>query len=202
MSDTINSSRTHSSKSGLASQFSRFGWIGFWLQVALLVIPILILFYALFIRDRTTASAAGIDLYNYLSYGGLLVLVFTTFWFYRYTLLGGDIANGKQTLLHADVVQIVWIGIWASCAGIAFSMLLLIQTVGRMLFTLLATPQVGILVAPSAGGDPAFSVSAADALSLTMVVIVLAAELIVLGLSLWLLYRTLKAAGDFDKMTA
>lgn len=81
-------------------------------------------------------------------------------------------------------------------------MLMLIHTVGRMLFTLLATPQIGLIVAPTSGGDPTQSLSAADALSLTAVVLILAAELIVLGLSLWLLYRTAKTAGDFEKATA
>ena len=186
----------------LAAQFHRLGWIGFWIQVALLVVPILLLVYVVLARGGEPAKATGIDLANYLSYGSLLVLVFTTFWFHRYTLLSQQMVHATNLPSQSDVVRTVWIGIWAGCLGIVFSMLLLTHAVGRMLFILLATPQTGIMIGQPLGSDPSHSISAADAVSLTSVVIILAAELIVLGLSLWLLYQTLKSSGVFEGATA
>ena len=69
-------------------------------------------------------------------------------------------------------------------------MLLLFGAVGRLLFILLANPQTGIQIAPGPGGDPVRSLSAIDAVSLKSLLIVLSAELIVLGFTLWLLFRT------------
>ena len=180
----------------LSRQFTRLGWIGFWLQLALLAIPILLLVYVLFLRSPESAQRIGIDLGNYLSYGSLLVMVFTTFWFLRYTRIGKRISDAALRPPRASVERTVWIGVWASCLGILFSMVLLFGAAGRMLFILLANPQTGIMVAPGPGGDPVQSISAIDAVSLTSLLVILAAELIVLGFSVWLLFRTTNAATE------
>ncbi len=75
----------------LARQFSRIGWLGFWIQVALLVIPFFLLFYVTFLSGPESTHRKGIDLGNYLSYGSLLVMIFTTYWFFTYTRLGPKI---------------------------------------------------------------------------------------------------------------
>ena len=91
-------------------------------------------------------------------------------------------------------MRTLWIGLWAGCLGIFFSLLLMFSAVGRFLFILLANPQTGIQIAPGPGGDPLLSLSAIDALSLTSLLVILTAELIVLGLTLWLIFRTSKPA--------
>ena len=75
-------------------------------------------------------------------------------------------------------------------------MLLLMSAVGRLLFVLMTTPQTGIPIAPLPGGDPAKTVSAIDAASLSSLLIILTAELIVLGFTLWLLFRVSKDSGQ------
>ncbi|MEE9158805.1 MAG: DUF3611 family protein [Gammaproteobacteria bacterium] len=179
-----------SNPEGLAKEFSRLGWLGFWLQLALLAIPVLLLIYVLFLSGPESAYRRGIDLSNYLSYSSLIVMLFTTFWFYRYTRLGKRIADPESRPPLSSVVRTLWVGMWASCLGIFFSMLLLFGAVGRLLFILLANPQTGIQIAPGPGGDPLRSLSAIDAVSLKSLLIVLSAELIVLGFTLWLLFRT------------
>jgi hypothetical protein len=52
------------------------------------------------------------------------------------------------------------------------------------------------MVAPGPGGDPVQSISARDAISLTSLLIILAAELIVLGFSVWLLFRATNASTE------
>jgi hypothetical protein len=178
----------------LSRQFTRLGWLGFWLQLALLAIPLLLLVYVLFLRSPESAQRIGIDLGNYLSYGSLLVMVFTTFWFLRYTRMGKRISDATLRPPRESVERTVWIGVWASCLGILFSMVLLFSAAGRMLFILLANPQTGIMIAPGPGGDPIQSLSAVDAISLTSLLTILAAELIVLGFSVWLLFRTARAS--------
>ena len=180
----------------LSKQFSRLGWIGFWVQLALLAIPVLLLLYMLFFRSPESPQRMGIDLSNYLSYGSLLVLVFTTFWFLRYTRLGTRIANPESRPPQSSVMRTLWIGLWASCIGIFFSMLLMFNAVGRLLFVLLANPQTGLQIAPDRGGDPRLSLSAIDAISLTSLLVILATELMVLGFTLWLLFRTTRPSQE------
>lgn len=178
----------------LSKQFSRLGWLGFWIQLALLTVPLVLLVYVLFLRDPTSPQRLGIDLSNYMSYGSLLVMVFTAFWFFLYTRLGKRIADPDLRPHRSSVERTLWVGIWASGLGILFSMGLLFSAVGRMLFVLLATPQTGIMVAPPPGSVPTQSLSAIDALSLSSLLTILSGELVVLGLSVWLLFRTTRAS--------
>ena len=173
----------------LAQQFSRLGWFGFWMQLALIIIPVLLLIYLLFFAAPDSPQRRGIDLSNYLSYGGLMVMVFTTFWFYRYTRLAPRIADANKRPSLVSVTRTLWIGLWASCLGIVFSLLLLFSTIMRLLFVLMTTPQTGIPIATVSGGDPVRTLSAIDAASLTSLLMMLTAEFIVLALTLWLLFK-------------
>lgn len=185
----------------LAKQFSRLGWIGFWIQFALLAVPIVLLVYVLFVSSPESAQRRGIDLSNYLSFGSLLVMVFTTFWFYRYTRLGKRIADPELRPPQSSALRTLWIGLWAGCLGIFFSMLLLLSAVGRMLFVLMANPQTGMQIAQGLGTDPTKSLSAMDAVSLTSLLFLLTAELLVLTLSLWLLFRTTRPSAAIAEAT-
>ena len=185
----------------LAKQFSRLGWIGFWIQAALLAVPIVLLVYVLFVSSPESAQRRGIDLSNYLSFGSLLVMVFTTFWFYRYTRLGKRIADPELRPPQSSALRTLWIGLWAGCLGIFFSMLLLLSAVGRMLFVLMANPQTGMQIAQGLGTDPTKSLSAMDAVSLTSLLFLLTAELLVLTFSLWLLFRTTRPSAAIAEAT-
>ena len=182
----------------LSKQFRRLGWLGFWIQLAMLAIPLVLLIYVLFLRSPESPQRIGIDLSNYLSYGSLLVMLFTTFWFFRYTRVGRRIADPELRPSRASVEGTLWVGVWASGAGIAFSMVLLFNAVGRMLLILLANPQTGLMIAPGPGGDPVQSISAMDTISLTALLVILTAELILLAFSVWLLFRTTKASATAD----
>jgi hypothetical protein len=177
-----------SNPESVANQFSRLGWIGFWLQIVLLVVPIFLLFYVLLSNNPGGSARKGLDLGDYLSYGSLIVMVFTTIWFYLYTRLAKQIVDPNTRPSQASVQRRIWIGLWASCVGIVFSMILMMGTVGRLLITLMATPQSGLQVA-QAGSDPAYTVSAINAVSLMSLQLILSAEIAILVISIWLLFR-------------
>jgi hypothetical protein len=86
------------------------------------------------------------------------------------------------------VEKTIWTGLGAIFLGILFSMILMTNAVGRFLFVLLATPQTGVPFAQT-GGDPAMTLSAIDTVALMSLLFSLFAELIVLALSMWLLFR-------------
>lgn len=191
-----------SNPQSLAKHFSRLGWIGFWMQLAMIMIPIVLLIYVLFFSSPQSAQRRGIDLSNYMSYGGLLVMLFTTFWFYRYTRLAKRIAEPELRPPQASLIRALWIGLWASCVGIVFSMLLMMNAVWRMLMILLATPQTGLAITAPMGGDPVTTLSALDAISMTALLAILAAELILLTFSLWLLFRVTRPSAEDAEVTA
>jgi hypothetical protein len=175
----------------IAKHFLRLGWIGFWVQLILLSLPIFLLFYVLFIKSTESVVSKGIDLSAYLSNGSLLVMLFTTFWFYRYTKLAPKIVAPELRPSHNSVAKTIWVGLWASVVGVFFSMMLLINAVTRLLFVLLATPQTGIPVA-TMGSNPGRTLSAIDAVSLASLLFTLSAELTVLLFSIWLLFKITK----------
>jgi hypothetical protein len=172
----------------LAKHFLRLGWIGFWVQLVLLTLPVFLLFYVLFIKSSETILSKGIDLSAYLSNGSLLVMLFTTFWFYRYTKLASKIVAPELRPSQNSVAKTIWVGLWASVVGIFFSMMLMVSAVTRLLFVLLATPQTGIPIATT-GSSPGHTLSAIDAVSLTSLLFTLSAELTVLLFSIWLLFK-------------
>lgn len=187
-----------SSPEKIARQFSRLGWIGFWVQVVLIILPVVLLLYVLFISSPESAQSKGIDLSTYLSYGSLLVMLFTIFWFYQYTRLAKRIPDPVMRPSQSSVIRTLWIGLGSSCLGILFSMILMINVVLRILIILLATPQTGVPISAT-GGDPAMTLSTIDAVSLTSLLFTLSAELIVLAFSLWLLFRVTRPSAEITE---
>jgi hypothetical protein len=180
----------------LGATFTKLGWLGFIIQLVLLTVPLILALYMFFGFSPQSAARKGIDLSNYLSYGSLIVTIFTAVWFFRYTQLGRRIAAGDPELSGPGVLKTVWIGIWAGGLGILFSMLQLFSAAGRILFVMLANPQTGLMVSPQMGGNPNQSISALDGISLLTLLILMTAELVVLGFSLWLLYRAAAPASE------
>jgi hypothetical protein len=178
----------------LGRLFLRLGWIGFWLQFALLAVVIVLTLYVMIFGAPTAVQRSAIDVENWLSTGSLLVLLFTTVWFYRYVRLGRSFAEPDEVPRPAKVQSILWVGLWAGFVGILFSTLLMFGAVGRLLMTLMSQPQIGIMIAPPPGSDTIASITVIDAVSLMSLVVVLFAELVVLALTLWLLLRTMKSA--------
>ena len=195
MSDETTAQWQPANPAKLAKRFSRLGWIGFWIQLALIIVPVLLFIYLVFFAGPDSAQRRGIDLGNYLSFGGLTVMVFTTFWFYRYTRLAERIPDPVKRPTKKAVIRTLWIGLWASCLGILFSLLLLLGSVARLLFSLMTMPQTGIPVA-AVGGDPARTVSAIDAASMSSLLLMLTAEFIVLAFTLWLLFQVTRPKAE------
>jgi Protein of unknown function (DUF3611) len=190
MSDEFDSEWSPQDRQRIGVQFSSLGRLGFFIQLALLVVPVLFGLYLLLLRRMGQSGTNGIGFTNLISLASSLVMIFTTYWFYRYMRLGERIRDPAQFPPRSTAISTLWVGFWAGCLGIGLSLLLLLAASWRILYVLLANPQTGMLVAPNLGGsNPTYSISAIDAVSLISNVINLGAELLVLGLTLWLLFR-------------
>lgn len=171
----------------VAKSFSRLGWIGFWAQLVLAIVPLCMFVYVLW--GNATNESVGLGLMDYLAMIGLAVLGFTTFWSYRYAALGKRIANPERRPKNSYLTGTLWIGLWAGLLGIAVSLVLMFFEVFRLLFLFLSAPQGGVPVVQTQVENRASWVSALDVVSLLAELCTLTGELLVLGLTLYLLLR-------------
>ena len=195
----------HSSKiQGLARTFRRLGRLGFWLQVVLGSFPVVLMFYIFLFTGSLSVSGtrAGLPLVEYLTILNLLVILFTTIWFYRYPGLGRRLLDPETRPTESKVLRTVWIGLVASSLGAIFSMVVLILEVGQLLFYFLAAPQGGIpaiQTTPGTVGGAASWVSTVDVASVMALLLTLTAEVVALVLGLWLLFRTSQTADELPE---
>jgi hypothetical protein len=182
----------------LANAFSRLGWIGFWIQIAIGIIPLTLIIYA-FISGQSTGGGTrrGLLLVGYLTIAGFLVLIFTTIWSYRYTRLAERISDSARRPSVFLVQKSAWIGVASSALGIVFSMLVILFEVAQLLIYFLRAPQAGVPVIQTTGGGQASWVSAADIMHLMALVVSTFGEFTVLAFSLWLLFRTTLASAEY-----
>ncbi len=180
----------------LAGSFSRLGWIGFWMQLAIGSIPVALLIYSLLFGGNDGLSTRrGIALIQYLTIASLLLLAFTTIWSYRYTRVARQIAAPDSRWSMRSLQRIAWIGVAASTLSIVFSALVMIFEATQLMLYFLRAPQAGVPVIQTTSGGAASWVSAGDILSLLGLIFTMLIEVLVLALSLWLLFRTTGEAG-------
>jgi Protein of unknown function (DUF3611) len=190
-----------SATDSLARAFSRLGWLGFWMQVVIGAIPVGLILYALiFGSARPAGTRSGFPLIQYLTIASLLVLAFTTVWFYRYTRLAARLADPQRRPTEYSLQRTVWIGVMASAVGMVFSMLVMFFEVSQLLIYFLRAPQAGIPVVQTTSGGPASWVSAADIFSLMALLLAMFVEVAVLIIGLWLLLRTTIASVEFPHL--
>lgn len=187
-------SLTASNDDGLARTFSRLGRTGFWAQVVMGSFTVVLMIYFFIFANSPTGPRAGLPVVEYLALVNIAVLVFTTFWFHRYTRIAGQIADPQLRPSRMSLTKTVWTGLIASTIGLVFSILVIFIESAHLLFYFLATPQGGIPVIQTPVGGSISFVSAVDMLSLMSLILTLAAEIVAMILGLWLLFRTAQPA--------
>jgi hypothetical protein len=198
MLQTLRETLMLSSKDSLARAFLRLGWAGLWIQIVIGSIPVLLAIYALiFGRNTGVGTRGGSVLIEWLTIAGLIAMVFTTIWSYRYTRLGRQIADPARRPSEFEIRQVAWIGVAASAVGILFSMLVILFEVVQLLIYFLRAPQAGVPAVQTTGGGQASWVSAADMMNLLALTLSLFGELTVLVFSIWLLFRCMMASAEF-----
>ena len=181
-------------RDSLANAFSRLGWTGFWIQIAIGIVPLTLIIYA---QSTGATTRRGLLLAGYLTIAGFLVLIFTTVWSYRYTRLAQRISDSTLRPSVSLVQKAAWIGVASTALGVVFSMLVILFEVGQLLIYFLRAPQAGVPVIQTTGGGQASWVSAADIMHLTALVVTTFGEFTVLLFSLWLLFRTTLPSAEY-----
>jgi len=181
----------------LAKTFSRLGRMGFWVQIVVGSLPVLLMGYSFIFTRSHSGPRAGLAIVEYLTLASFLILIFTIVWFHRHTRLAQRIADPQACPPASSVISSVWTGLIASGTGLLFSMTVMMIETGHLLFYFLAAPQGGVPVIQTTGTSPASWVSAVDMMSLMALSLLVFAELVVLILSLWLLFRTMQVSAEF-----
>jgi lysylphosphatidylglycerol synthetase-like protein (DUF2156 family) len=198
MSESLREALKPSSSYSLANAFSRLGWTGFWAQIAIGSIPLVLAIYSfLFDSGGGAGTRGGLALVEYLTIASLLLMAFTTVWFYRYTRLARQIADPERRPQSSVVRRAAWTGVAASTLGVVLSILVMLFEVTQLLFYFLRVPQVGIPTIQTTGSGSASWISAADIVSLLILILTLFVEVAVLTFSLWLLFRTMTASVEY-----
>jgi Protein of unknown function (DUF3611) len=185
-----------STNESLSETFSFFGRIGFWSQIGIGSVPVALFIWAvLFGGNDRVGTRGGFALIEYLTIGSMLVLAFTTIWFYRYTRLANRMAEPGRRPQIQTLRRAAWIGVTASSIGIVFSVLVMMFEVIQLLLYFLHAPQAGVPVIQTTTSGSASWVSG-DVLSLMGLIFAMLVEIVVLALSLWLLFQTYRAAEE------
>lgn len=188
-----------SADDGLARAFSRWGWAGFWAQLAMGAIPLAIMIYTfVFASAAAGGSRPALPLLQLFSSVDVFLLLFVTAWFFRYTRMAKRIRDSARRPSVRSLRRSVWIGIVATTLAILFSMIVLLFEVGTLLFYFLAAPQAGVPTVQTtiggAAGAAASWVSAVDMLSLISLILTLGGEILALIFGLLLLFRVMDAS--------
>lgn len=179
----------------IAKAFARLGWIGVIFQLVLMILPLFMLGYVIY--GKVTGTRQLFDFTEYLAIIGLVIMAFTTFWSFYYTRLASKIRDPQQRPSQQSLVGKLWVGLWASSLGIAVSLLTLFIEASWLLMLFLKAPQGGVPIIRTELENRSDWVSAIDAVSLLAEVSTLAGEFLLLGLTLWLLFRITRLDGGY-----
>jgi hypothetical protein len=184
----------------IAKSFARLGWIGVIFQLVLMILPLFMLGYVIY--GKVSGTRQLFDLTEYLAIIGLVILTFTTCWSFYYTRLANKIRDPEQRPSQQSLVGKLWVGLWASSLGIAVSLLTLFIEASWLLMLFLKAPQGGVPIIRTELENRSDWVSAIDAVSLLAEVSTLAGEFLLLGLTLWLLFRITRLSEGYDARSA
>ena len=174
----------------IALTFRRLGWIGFWSQVVLGLIPVILMIFQGIFSSKSPLTGIP-DSGNILSFIDILTLLFTIYWCFRYTRLAKKLENANQIPTKARVTREVWIGIIANLGVILLAVVIGIITVGGLLYVILSLPPgAATILQPAPGGaliNPGPIIVPMDILGLLAIMNVILAGLIGIIVSLRLL---------------
>lgn len=133
---------------GIANNIRLTGWISFWIQLALAVVSSLAVLFAATGREFADQPNAGLGVGIFWAICGIIALLFSVYWDFRYTRLGKRLSNPNHTLhpSKADTITAIRLGIIVGLIG--------------MLLTLFGTGStLGVLVAKSISQPPGVAIT-------------------------------------------
>jgi Protein of unknown function (DUF3611) len=110
---------------GIANTIRLTGWATLWVQLLLVLVSGLILLFAATGRSFSTHQNPGIGVGIFWAVGGILALLFSVYWDFRYTRIGRSLGN-PNPVLHpskADTTAAIRLGIIIGLVGLSLTIL-------------------------------------------------------------------------------
>jgi hypothetical protein len=190
MPENVTESLRPSKTDRVAKAFTRYGWGGFWSLILMGAVPVIIMIYTFIFSDRPSGThRSGLPFVQFFSTMGLALLVFITFWFYRYTRIAIRLEAPGAELNEASLRRKVGTGLAATSLALVFSFLVVLFEVGTLLFYFLSAPQAGLPTFQTTLDGVATWVSAVDMINLLSMILTLGGEIFAMIFGLLLLYR-------------
>lgn len=146
MIDKSDSQSPSSALQQIAQAFRLTGWISFWTQLVLGVVATVILGFASLSREAAVnEQRAGTGFGIFFAAAGVITLVVSIFWAFRYTLIAKRLqsANPNNRPRKADTIQLLRLGLIVSLVGMLISLVGAQAIVGALVAKVLSLPQAG-----------------------------------------------------------
>lgn len=169
----------------IAKTIRLIGWGAFWAQLALISVSSLALLSASTGRNLTNQPSSSLGVGIFWAILGILLLLFSIFWDFRYMRVGRRLANPNPHLhpSKADTVRMIRLGI-------------MVGLIGMLLTILGSSSTVAVFIAKSISQPPGVAITDPNKIIRTLDVLVLvanvngvAAHYIGTVASIWLLER-------------
>lgn len=176
----------------IARSFRWLGWTGLWLQALLGFIPILVVVANVLSRP-TQQQISGFSLGLVLAIVCLVILVFSTYWCFRYTQLANKLEERDLRPAKVQVIQKVRIGLIANISVMTLAVSIALWRVGTLTFKMLTLPQGATIVAPNqlgtTLGSPGALITPSNMIAIQAMVSTIAAGLAGTIIALMLLHQ-------------
>ncbi|MBE9206738.1 DUF3611 family protein [Nostoc sp. LEGE 06077] len=118
------------------------GWITFWLQLGLAVVSGIAVLFASTGRGFADQPNAGLGVGIFWAVCGIVALLFSVYWDFRYTRLGKRLENPNHALhpSKADTIAAIRLGIIVSLIGILLTLLGAGSTLGVLVAKSISQP--------------------------------------------------------------
>ncbi|MBE9036217.1 DUF3611 family protein [aff. Roholtiella sp. LEGE 12411] len=161
------------------------GWLTFWVQLGLAAVSALALLFAYTGRGFTQQPNAGLGVGIFWAVCGVVVLLFSMYWDFRYTRIGKSLENPNPALhpSKADTVGVIRLGVFLGLVGILLTILGAGATVAVLVAKSISQPP-GVAIT-----DPYKIIRALDVFVVLANINGIAAHFVGTVTSLWLLER-------------
>ncbi len=132
----------------IARSFRWLGWIGFWLQVLLGFIPILVVVTNVLFRPKQQHSD-GLSFGLWLAIACLIILIFSIYWCFRYTQLARKLEIRDLRPTKFQVNRDLKLGLMANIGMMTIAVLIALSRVGELTFKMLSQPQGSTVITPN-----------------------------------------------------
>lgn len=153
------------------------GWIGFWLQVVLGLIPLLVVLGLVFSRlGQWPGGLFSLGLWFAVLCLGFLI--FSIYWSFRYTRMARRLAVPEARPAKSGVKRTLRVGLLANLAVMALAVLIALGRVSQLTFRMLTVPQGATVVTPNQTVAQGALVSPSNMLAIQAMVHAIAAGLV------------------------